>query len=93
MPTRRKVHLLIADDQDMLRCGVKALVAGTEIKVVAEAATGQTAIQLSLHQDVDLVLLDVCMPDGDGLTALSRIKLDTPDLPVLLFPRSTILPA
>ena len=66
-------------------CGLKALLAGTEIKVVAEAATGQAAVKLALEKEVDLVLLDVRMPDGDGLTALGRIKLDKPDLPVLLF--------
>ena len=52
---------------------------------MAEAATGQAAVKLALEKDVDLVLLDVRMPDGDGLTALGRIKLDKPDLPVLLF--------
>ena len=85
MPIERKIRLLVADDQEMVRSGVKALLAGTEIKVVAEAATSQAAVKLALEKNVDLVLLDIRMPDGDGLTALSRIKLDKPDLPVLLF--------
>jgi DNA-binding NarL/FixJ family response regulator len=85
MPTELKIQLLIADDHEMVRCGVKTLLAGTEIKVVAEAATGQAAIEQALEKVVDLVLLDVCMPDGDGLATLGRIKLDKPNLPVLLF--------
>jgi len=85
MPAERKIRLLIADDHEMVRGGVKALLAGTEIEVVAEAATGQAAIKLAMEKDVDLVLLDICMPDGDGLAALSRIKFDKPKLPVLLF--------
>ena len=85
MPTEAKIRLLVADDQEMVRQGVKALLAGTEIKVVAEVATGQAAVKHALETEVDVVLLDVRMPDGDGLTALGRIKLDKPDLPVLLF--------
>ena len=85
MPVERKIRLLVADDQEMVRCGVKALLAGTEIKVVAEASTGQTAVKLALEKEVDLLLLDVRMPDGDGLTVLDRIKVGKPDLPVLLF--------
>jgi len=85
MPTERKIQLLIADDHEMVRCGVKNLLEGTDITVVAEAATGQAAIKLALEKDVDVVLLDVRMPDVDGVTALGRIKLDKPDLPVLLF--------
>src|ERR1035441_8135690 len=85
MPTERKIQLLVADDHEMIRCGVKTLVAGTEIKVIAEAATGQVAVKLALEKEIDLVLLDVRMPDGDGLTALGRIKLDKPKLPVLMF--------
>ena len=85
MPTERKIRLLVADDHEMVRLGVKALLAGTEIKVVAEAATGLAAVKLAQEKDVDLVLLDVCMPDGDGLDALGRIKVDKPGLGVLLF--------
>ncbi len=78
MPTEHKLQLLIADDQEVIRCGVKTLVAGTEIKVVAEAASGQIAVQLALKKELDVVLLDVRLPDGDGLTVLGRIKLDRP---------------
>ena len=85
MPTEHKIQILVADNHEMVRCGVKTLVAGTEIKIVAEATTGQAAVKLALEKDVDLVLLDVRMPDGDGLAALGRIKLDKPNLPVLLF--------
>ncbi len=85
MSQKAKIRLLIADDQEMIRSGVKALLAGTEIKVVAEAATGQAAVKYALEHDADVVLLDVRMPDGDGLTALGRMKRDKPDLPVLMF--------
>jgi DNA-binding NarL/FixJ family response regulator len=85
MPAESKIQILVADDQEIVRVGVKTLLAGTEIKVVAEASSGQAAAKLALEKEVDLVLLDVRMPDGDGLTALGRIKLDKPNLPVVLF--------
>jgi len=85
MPTEAKIRLLVADDQDVVRQGVKALLAGTEIKVVAEVVDGLAAAKQALETEVDIVLLDIRMPAGDGLTALGRIKLDKPDLPVLLF--------
>ena len=67
MPTEAKIRLLVADDQEMVRQGVKALLAGTEIKVVAEVATGQAAVKHTMETEPDIVLLDVRMPDGDGL--------------------------
>ena len=85
MPTEVKIRLLVADDQEMVRQGVKALLTGTEIKVVADVACGQAAIKYALEGDFDVVLLDVRMSDGDGLATLGRIKLDKPALPVLLF--------
>ena len=85
MTQQSKISLLIADDHEMLRSGVKALLTGTEIEVIAEAATGQAAVAYALEHDVDVVLMDVRMPDGDGVTALGRIKLNKPNLPILMF--------
>ena len=85
MTQQSKIRLLIADDHEVVRSGLKSLLAGTEIKVVAEVATGQAAVKYALENEVDVVLMDVRMPDGDGLTALGRIKLDKPDLPILMF--------
>jgi len=78
------IRMLIADDHEVVRTGLKSLVAGTEIKVIAEASTGEAAARLALKHSPDVVLLDVRMPDGDGLNALGRIKLDKPEMPVLM---------
>jgi DNA-binding NarL/FixJ family response regulator len=79
-----KIKLLVADDHEVVRSGLKNLLAGSEVKVVAEVSTGAEAVKYALENDPDVVLLDVRMPDGDGLTALGRIKLDKPDLPILI---------
>ena len=80
-----KIRLLIADDHEVVRSGLKSMLEGTEIKVVADVTTGQAAVKYAVENEVDVVLLDVRMPDGDGLTALGRIKLDKPTLPILMF--------
>jgi DNA-binding NarL/FixJ family response regulator len=78
------IKLLIADDHEVVRSGLKVLLDGTEVDVVAAVATGEDAVKYALEHDVDVVMLDIRMPDGDGLTALGRIKLDKPDMPVLM---------
>jgi DNA-binding NarL/FixJ family response regulator len=82
--TTNKIKLLIADDHEVVRSGLKSLLAGTEVKVIAEVATGAEAVKAALEGDPDVVMLDIRMPDGDGLTALGRIKLDKPELPILI---------
>ena len=79
-----KIRLLIADDHEVVRSGLKTLLAGSEVKIVAEVSTGAAAVKYALENEVDVVMLDIRMPDGDGLTALGRIKLDKPDMPVLM---------
>jgi DNA-binding NarL/FixJ family response regulator len=85
MTQQSKIQLLVADDHDVIRSGLKNLLAGTEIKVVGEAATGRAAVKYAVENRVDVVLMDVRMPDGDGLTSLGRIRLDKPDQPILMF--------
>jgi DNA-binding NarL/FixJ family response regulator len=79
------IRLLIADDHQVVRTGLKHLLEGTDISVVAEAESGEEAVRLALGTNVDLVILDVRMDKGDGLSALGRIKLEKPQLPVLMF--------
>jgi DNA-binding NarL/FixJ family response regulator len=80
-----KIRLLIADDHEVVRSGLKAMLDGSDIKVVAEVSSGQEAVKYVLENQVDVVLMDVRMSDGDGLNALGRIKLDKPELPILMF--------
>ena len=78
------IKLLIVDDHEVVRCGLKSLVAGTDIEVVAEAASGEEAVRMVKQHKPDVVLMDIRMPGGDGLTALGRIKLDYAEMPVLV---------
>jgi len=78
------INLAIADDHEVVRTGLRSLLAGSEINVVAEFATGADIVKYTLENDPDVVLLDIRMPDGDGLTSLGRIKLDKPDMPIMM---------
>jgi DNA-binding NarL/FixJ family response regulator len=79
------IKILVADDHEVVRSGLKSLLHGTDLKIVAEAPTGEAALRLTLKHNPDVVLLDVRMPDGDGLTALGRIKLDRPHQAILMW--------
>jgi len=78
------IRVLLADDHEVVRGGLKSLFQDTEIKVVGEASNGEETLRVAAETDVDLVILDVRMPDLDGLNVLGRLKLDYPDLPVLM---------
>jgi DNA-binding NarL/FixJ family response regulator len=84
MEQQKPIRLLIADDHEVVRSGLKSLVAGTEIEVIGEAGTADESVRLAEELRPDVVLLDIRMPDNDGLNALSRIKLSKADLPVLM---------
>ncbi len=79
------ISLLVADDHTVVRAGIKSMLADTDITVVAEAAAGRDAVKLTLKHKPDVAMFDIRMPDGDGLQALGRVRLDLPDQPVLMF--------
>jgi DNA-binding NarL/FixJ family response regulator len=78
------VKLLVADDHEVVRTGLASLLAGTDIKIVAEASTGKEAIKLTAKHHPDVVLLDIRMPNDDGLEALEKIHRDSPDTKVVM---------
>jgi DNA-binding NarL/FixJ family response regulator len=79
------IGLLIVDDHEVVRAGLKTLLQGSDIRVVGEASDGNAGFRLANKHRPDVVLLDVRMPEGDGLNCLARIKLDLPDIPVVMF--------
>ncbi len=78
------IRVLIADDHEVVRAGLRTLLADTDVQIIGEVGSGDQAVRYVLSNPVDVVLMDIRMPDGDGLTALGRVKLEKPELPVLM---------
>jgi DNA-binding NarL/FixJ family response regulator len=80
-----QARLLLADDHDLAREGVKAMLASEpDLQVVGEAKDGRKALDLCLRLEPDLVLMDVRMPEIDGLEATREIKAARPNTSVLM---------
>jgi DNA-binding NarL/FixJ family response regulator len=78
------IRVLIVDDHEVIRTGISALVAGTEVEVVGMASTGAAALDTAHATRPDVVLLDVRMPDGDGFSTLTRLKRELPQTAVVM---------
>ncbi|SDW06175.1 two component transcriptional regulator, LuxR family [Arthrobacter sp. cf158] len=71
------IRILLADDQTLIRAGFRALLdSEPDMEVVAEAGTGRDAVRLATRDKPDVILMDIRMPDDDGLTATREILSD-----------------
>jgi outer membrane receptor protein involved in Fe transport/FixJ family two-component response regulator len=82
-PEHAKPKVLVIDDHPMVREGLRSMLTG-EIEAWAEASTWEEVVQQLRELEPDLVLLDIQLPDPDGLTILRRIKALSPITSVLV---------
>src|SRR3989442_11576649 len=69
------IRVLLADDHALFRSGMRALLDGFEgVKVVAEAADGREAVRLTGEHRPDVVVMDITMPDLNGLDAAAQVS-------------------
>jgi DNA-binding NarL/FixJ family response regulator len=78
-------RVLIADDDDLMRAGLVAVLESDRtIEVVGQASTGREAVALALRRRPEVVLMDVRMPDLDGIAATQELTLRAPAAKVLI---------
>lgn len=78
------ITILIVDDHPMVREGLRSMLAGESVRVVGEAGTGAEAVRAVRMLAPDLVLLDLELPDLDGIAVLRELKESAPRVPVLV---------
>lgn len=83
--TTTPLRVAIADDHRLMLDGIKrALETAPDIRVVGEAMSGEEMLTLVPRVRPDVVILDLRMPKGDGLTTLAQLRKDYPDLKIII---------
>jgi len=82
------MKILIADDHALFRDSLRSLLAAHDYDVVGEAANGKEAVELAAHLEPDIVLMDLLMPEVDGLSATRHISAQQPDVKVVILTAS-----
>lgn len=81
----QKKRVLLADDHQIVRNGLRQLIdAESDLEVVAEASTSAETLTMLRQTEVDVLLLDISMPDRDGMDTLRLLRTHRSDLPVLI---------
>jgi len=82
------MKVLLIDDHTLFRTGIGALLQGHDIQLAAAVGTGKEGLQLVTELEPDIVLLDLRMPEMDGIEVLSKLKKLEPSIPVVMLTTS-----
>src|SRR5258705_11362197 len=85
IPCARSLRVLVADDHEMVRFGLCAMLQSQNIEVCAQAKNGEEAVDKSRQFSPDLIILDISMPVLGGIEAAQQIRVFLPDVPILFF--------
>ncbi|MDG2469721.1 MAG: response regulator transcription factor [Pirellulaceae bacterium] len=78
------IKVVIADDHEVVRSGLLSVFEDSEIEVVAQASDGEEAVVKTIAQQPDVLLMDIRMPESDGIQALARLRSDAPETKVVV---------
>lgn len=78
------IRLLVADDHEVVRSGLVSLLSDSPIEVVGQAGSGSECVQLAKEHRPDIVLLDIRMPERDGLDVLEQLRDEVPSAQVII---------
>jgi DNA-binding NarL/FixJ family response regulator len=84
MDTGERIRVVLVDDHDLLRRGIRTMLESQDIEVVGEASDGDEAVKLVEETIPDVVLIDVIMPNKDGIEATREIKNSFPHVGVVV---------
>jgi DNA-binding NarL/FixJ family response regulator len=79
-----ETRILIADDNDPYRTALSLILKAKNMEVIDEVSTGREAVEATFKNNPDVLLLDVAMPDMDGLAALTTIKYLCPETKIIV---------
>lgn len=79
------IRVLIADDHTLFRAGLKSLLASVaDVETIGETATGQATVKEAMSLQPDVILMDIQMPDFNGIEATRRILRDNPNIGIIM---------
>lgn len=80
----KKIRILLVDDHDVVRSGVRMLLENeADLVILGEAGNGQQALELVEKLDLDVVIMDITLPDMSGIEVTQRIKQSHPQIAVV----------
>jgi two-component system response regulator NreC len=80
----KKIRIFIADDHPVFRNGIKSVLSGSDYDVVGEADNGNTALKAISVMKPDIAILDITMPDLDGIAVTKRVAEEVPGTRVII---------